>query len=62
MEGATDILWVEARDAAEHPPAPDKPPHKASSSQMPGVPRLRNPAIADNIVHPLWVWGLFTEK
>lgn len=48
VEGATGILWVEARDAAEHfIMHRTASHHKELSSQKSIVPKLRNPAITE---------------
>ena len=39
-----------------------RPATKNSPAKMPIVTRLRNPGIAESIVHPLWGWGLFKEE
>ena len=60
---ATVIWWVEARDAIYTPRSTGAgPTTKNSLAKMPVAPRLRNSDTADNIVHPLWAWGLFKEE
>lgn len=40
---ATDIYWVEARDAANHPTMPRTAPHNVRSNQNANMLRLGNP-------------------
>lgn len=54
---ATGILWVEARDAAEHPNNAQKSPHdKSTSSPMSVVPRLRNPMLTGEKCSYKWAF------